>query len=382
MTDALLDEAPQPTAGSPLTSLEALGNNRAAASTIRERDHSVHGHRWKQRATIMAALDRRSLHRAPGEEDEDTDRLDRRAYNLHRCNTYPKIWTTQSGLPRVVWGQCRDRLCPRCSFYRSKRLAHDIHERIAHLDSLRFLTLTLAADNRPLHDRLDRLYQAWRNLRRRPDWKARVRGGVATLEVTHNAETGNWNVHLHVVVDGEYFPQDLLSSIWKDVTGDSEIVYIKAVFNRRDTGKYISKYVAKLSCVVGWAGTWIREFALALSGRRLVMTFGSAHGSDIDLALAPEREGCSEPVADCNRIIELALAGNGPATRAIVLARHLGPTYAGAFGFFAMDGWDSGGPPAAGVYEEFVDSLRDAVRPEMREKHDRTYARGIATPAP
>lgn len=346
---------------SSLTSLDALGNNRAAASQILERDNCTHGHRWKLRRTIIDALDRRSMHRAPEESDADTDRLDRRSFNLAKCNCFPKIWVTPSGLPRIVWGQCRDRLCPRCSFYRSKRLAFDVHERLAPLDSLRFITLTLAADARPLSERLDRLYQAWRSLRRRNDWKTRVRGGVATIEITLNEETGNWNCHLHVVADGTYFNQALLSEIWLDVTGDSSIVFIRAVFDRKHTGTYIAKYVAKLSSVVGWSGCRVREFALALCGRRLVMTFGSTHGSDIDLSLAPEREGCESSIADCNRIIELAHKGNDHAQRAIAIARVLGPRYAGAFGVFAEPDHDTRPPPPAMVYEEFVSELRAAV---------------------
>lgn len=346
---------------SSLPSLEALGNISAAASQVRERDRSTHGHRWKVRRAVIDALDRRSLHRAPDESPEDTDRLDRRSFNLAKCNCFPKIWVTPSGLPRVIWGQCRDRLCPRCSFYRSKRLAFDIHERVASLDSLRFLTLTLASDGLPLRDRLDRLYQAWRDLRRRKDWKAHVRGGVATIEVTLNQETGNWNCHLHVIIDGTYFDQKLISEIWLSVTGDSPIVFIKPVFDRKDTGNYIAKYVAKLSSVVGWPRTCVREFALAMCGRRLVMTFGSTHGSDIDLSLSPEREGCESSIADCNRIIELAHDGNVHALRAIAIARVLGPTFAGSFGVLAEPGWLGRPPPPAGVYEEFVFELRAAV---------------------
>lgn len=349
---------------SSLTSLDALGNKRTVASQIHERDQSTHGHRWKVRRCMIDALASSSPYRAPLEDKTDTERLDRRSFNLAKCNCFPKIWVTPSGLPRVVWGQCRDRLCPRCSFYRSKRLAFDVHERLASLDSLRFITLTLAADGRPLAHRLDRLYQAWRDLRRRVDWKWCVRGGVATVEITRNAETGNWNCHLHMIVDGRYFPQSMLSRIWLEVTGDSPVVYIEAIFDRKNTGNYIAKYIAKLSSVVGWPGCCVREFALALCGRRLVMTFGSTHGSDVDLSLAPEREGCERSIADCNHIIKLAHEGNEHAQRAIAIARVLGPTYAGAFGVLAEGDVFAWRPPPAHVYETFIDELRAATKIE------------------
>lgn len=361
-------------------SLDAYGNKPTSASgredairnsdvQIGGRDQARHGHRWKQRKAIMGSLSMRSTDRAPGEDQAQTDTLDRRSYNLACCNTYPKIWLTHSGLPRVIWGQCRDRLCPRCAFYRSKRLERDIRERVQGCDSLRFITLTLAADAKPLANRLDRLYQAFRDLRRRLDWKDRVRGGVATLEVTRNWTTGNWNVHLHIIVDGCFFDQAMLSKIWLDVTGDSNIVYIKAVFDREKTGKYIAKYVAKMASVVGWAEAAVREFALALSGRRLVITFGALHGSDVDLAQAPEREGVTESIADCNRIVLLAHTGNIDAQRAIQIARVLGPTFAGAFGVYAKPGWDAEPPPPAAVYESFVAALAASHHPHRPDPH-------------
>lgn len=339
------------------SSLVRLGNKPTAAATVEGRNVARHCHHWKSRKTLIVALNRNCDARAPGEEQGDTDALDRRSYNLHKCNTYPKIWITASGLPTVVWGQCRDRMCPRCSHYRAKRVSKRISASLAETDSLRFITLTLAADGASLADRLDRLYDSFRMLRRRNDWKTRVLGGVATLEVTFNVETENWNVHLHLVADGIYFDQGMLSAMWLDVTGDSMIVYIEAVYDRSGCGDYIAKYLTKPITTGGAAVGRVREYALACSGRRLVMTWGSLHGKGVDKKTKPERDGMTAEAADCNNVMDRAERGNPWAQRAIAIACELGPTFAGAFGEYAVDDWDDDTPPAAGVYEAFLDAL-------------------------
>lgn len=339
------------------SSLDRLGNKTTAAQNQEGRDYARHSHHWKGRRRVIVALCRNCDQRARGEEQGDTDALDRRSYNLHKCNTYPKIWITDSGLPTVVWGQCRDRMCPRCSHYRAKRVSKRVSDQVRGCDALRFITLTLAADGASLADRLDRIYDAFRQLRRRNDWKERVFGGVAVLEVTSNDETGNWNVHLHLIADGLFFDQAMLSNMWHDVTGDSYIVHIKAVYDRAGCGDYIAKYLTKPQNSGGPHMGRVRELAIGLSGRRLVMTWGSLHGRNVDKAPLPERDGMSGEAADCNNVMDRAERGNPWAARAIAIARELGPTFAGAFGEYAVDDWDDDTPPAAGVYETFLEAL-------------------------
>lgn len=352
------------------SSLDRLGNKPTSATTVEGRNYARHSHHWKARRLIIDALHGKCPDRAPREEQVDTDALDRRAFNLIKCNTYPKIWVTQAGLPTVVWGQCRDRMCPRCSFYRAKRVSKQISEKLVGCDSLRFITLTLAADQKPLGERLNRLYDAFRRLRRRDDWKERVLGGVATLEVTLNKETGNWNVHLHLVADGLFFDQAMLSAMWLDVTGDSRIVFIKAVYDRSGCGDYIAKYLVKPQISTGPHLGPIREYAIALSGRRLVMTWGSLHGKNVDKAPKPERDAQSREAGDCNMIIHRASIGNPWSSRVIAIAQELGPTFAGAFGEYPVDDWDPETPPSAGVYEAFLDALH----------HEKLWREGKPTP--
>lgn len=150
------------------------------------------------------------------------------------------------------------------------------------MNAPRFITLTIATDGLTLSESIDKLMQSWKKLRRQPEWKCRVKGGVYTVEVTRGKDGTRWHPHLHCIVDGDYFLQRMLSQCWLRVTGDSDIVDIRAVLDRRSVATYIGRYVGK---PIGWQ-TWsleqISEFARAMQGKRLVHSFGYLHNAKID----------------------------------------------------------------------------------------------------
>jgi len=55
--------------------------------------------------------------------------------------------------------------------------------------------------------------------------------------------------HIHMVVDCDYIPQNLLSKYWKTITGDSYIVDVRKInlprSGPRATVRYITKYLTK-----------------------------------------------------------------------------------------------------------------------------------------
>lgn len=157
-------------------------------------------------------------------------------------------------------------------------------------DSLRFLTLTMAHSDTPLVEQLDRLYDAYRNLRRTEAWKRHVVGGIATVEVERNEETGEWHPHLHVLIDGTYWDHASIKATWHAVTGDSFIAWIKAVPSRRKVANYIAKYASKPGKSDEWPHHAIREFVTAMHRRRVVIATGNMHGSKIDCDNETERD--------------------------------------------------------------------------------------------
>lgn len=161
---------------------------------------------------------------------------------------------------------------------------------------VRFLTLTLKSSHDPLSQQIDRLYLCFNKLRRTRIWRTKTNGGVAFLEITWNETRQSWHPHLHLITEGHFIPQNLLSKTWLATTGDSFIVDIRAVRDHAEIVRYVLKYVAKpLPAPILRHTNRCCEAIVALNGRRAALTFGSWRGlkltektdSTVWLPLAP-----------------------------------------------------------------------------------------------
>ncbi len=112
-------------------------------------------------------------------------------------------------------------------------------------------------------------------MRRRPAWKAHVTGGVYTIEITHNALTGQWHPHLHAIIDGRFYPHSELLRDWQDVVRDQAGADIRAVRGIRKLANYLAAYVAKSCDLDALDHAQLPEWAIETHGLRLAQTFGS-----------------------------------------------------------------------------------------------------------
>ena len=141
---------------------------------------------------------------------------------------------------------------------------------------LRFITLTVVAADDSLADRLDHLYQSFAKLRRSRVWKTYVAGGIFVTETTFNRTTHRWHPHLHLIVEGKYFPHSELRLAWLKASGDSFICDIKPVRDRDGVGRYITAYLTKSLAANVWHDPdTLRHAMISLHGRKLLGTFGS-----------------------------------------------------------------------------------------------------------
>jgi len=176
---------------------------------------------------------------------------------------------------KIVLGTCHDRFCQPCARMRAANIRMNLDGALTN-ETLRFVTLTLAHADVPLAQQTARLYRAFKDLRATSWWKDRVDGGAAFLEVTRNAESGRWHPHFHILVAGRYLPQHQLSQLWLDATGDSCVVDVRAVRDREEIARYVTKYVTKpFSSNVFKDLATLTELVQALQGRRMLVTFGS-----------------------------------------------------------------------------------------------------------
>lgn len=173
---------------------------------------------------------------------------------------------------------CRDRWCRPCQRERGRIIAANI---VDHLDGARcrLVTLTIRTHGMTLADAVIKLYTSFSKLRLTTFWQSRVTGGCAVCEIKPTQDGKRWHPHLHLLVQGQYIPQAWLAKKWYAITGDSYIVDVRACTHSTDAARYVTKYLSKPvpSSIVRNPPSLV-EAIRALSGRRMVATFGDWRG--------------------------------------------------------------------------------------------------------
>lgn len=215
------------------------------------------------------------------------------ASKLARCCADPVIYLEASGHPTLHAARCRTRLCPLCSNARARQSTTRIEHLVRRFDAARFLTLTTPATDAPLADQLTALGKALAKLRSQPRWKSHVSGGLCTIEVTFNHETSRWHPHLHLLIDGTYYPQKEAESDWthalrstpgpwKNHHHPRTVVDIRATHGTRAAARYVAKYIAKPADFANMSAAGLRDLGDAFNHRRTLITFGTAHARTLD----------------------------------------------------------------------------------------------------
>jgi hypothetical protein len=195
-------------------------------------------------------------------------------------------------------------------------MAANIAEKISS-QRCRFVTLTLKHNTAPLSHNVERLYEAFKRLRKTDLWKHSQRGGVAFLEIKRSRDRQSWHPHFHVLTQGKFIDGQKLSNAWKHITTDSFIVDVRLVRDAKQVADYVTKYASKpFDPSLFEAKETLVEAIQALQGRRMAVSFGNWKG--LQMTEKPNNDAwefLDSLVALCQR----AAAGDNHA-RAIVLA--------------------------------------------------------------
>lgn len=221
---------------------------------------------------------------------------------------------TETQEPRFISVTCKSRLCSHCSKVRARQVNELVEAACRRMSSRRFLTVTLAPRSGPLEMQLNALRQYWTKLRRSKFWKARVTGGIMTIEVTWSEKHQAWHPHIHAIIDGEYLPKQALSDEWRRITGDSFIVDIRQANSSRQLANYLAKYISKTGDAIKLPKSRMAQYATAIHALRMAQTFGHLHG----VKLKPDREpgeGRVELIATSGELHIHAIRGNIEAQR-------------------------------------------------------------------
>ena len=104
-----------------------------------------------------------------------------------------------------------------------------------------------------LCERVSVMRHWFRKFWRKTDWGRQVRD-LTTGSKRSRRDTAfilaleigpSGNVHLHVLVHGEFLPQALLQSLWSEVVGELAIVDVREARSRRGALQYVLKYLLK-----------------------------------------------------------------------------------------------------------------------------------------
>lgn len=185
--------------------------------------------------------------------------------DVHRTIT---LYCANCGDKRVVPLRCGRRSCPSCrrsSYHRHLRGYRDLAREMR---DPKLLTLTKVTRETLTVDVIRDLRGAFRRLLHRRYFRERVRGGLYVIEAKVNSK--GWNVHLHALIDSAYLEQAIVSTAWRELTGDSFIVDIRRVHSVRGGLGYILKYLLKPPALGGQEAL----YDAALKGTRLAQTFG------------------------------------------------------------------------------------------------------------
>jgi len=221
---------------------------------------------------------------------------------------------------RVAVNRCRHRFCLPCARERGLLVSSNLREKLPKVP-LRFITLTVKARDASLRDALDHLYGSFARLRRSKTWREHVKGGLAVAEVTWRPEKGRWHPHLHLIVQGSYFPQDTLRRAWLKATGDSFIVDIRAVRSLDEAARYLTAYLTKSLCKRVWRDQHrLCEAIQALHGRKLISCFGTWSRLKLLEPISSDAEW--HVVCSADRLLERVRAGEPASCKlAVVLWR-------------------------------------------------------------
>jgi len=198
-----------------------------------------------------------------------------RRFNLCGAMFYVLQSTTDPTLWKIVSDTCRDRWCIPCARHRAATITANLLPLIQGKE-IRMLTLTLQANATSLRAQLDKLLASFSTLRRSAVWQQHISGGAAMIEITRGRNEDHWHPHLHILVEGQFFPKQLLRAAWETASGGSYIVDLRRVWDPESVVHYVTKYATKPAHASLWKDqNALQEAMNALRGRKLLISFGT-----------------------------------------------------------------------------------------------------------
>lgn len=205
-----------------------------------------------------------------------------RLYRLDECREYAYFAVNRHDRRvTVISNSCRLRWCPLCSRSRASLISASLSEYLRTHPRPKILTLTLNHSSESLDAQITRLYACFRALRRRRWLANKITTGVWFFQIKKSKATDQWHPHIHCLLISQFLPHAQLKQSWKAITGDSDIVDIRAVYNPQVAADYVARYSARPSQLSDLSLEDRVEVITALHGRRILGAWGKTEGVDL-----------------------------------------------------------------------------------------------------
>lgn len=202
-----------------------------------------------------------------------------RARRLRECRQ--NAWFCRhidTGEVRVASSACSLRWCPVCGNARRNYVTHSVAEWLGNADHPKLLTLTLKHTHAPLDHQVTHLYDFFRELRRRKEFKKAVTGGVWFFQIKKSRNDGMWHPHIHALITGRYLAQRKLRNMWIQITYGSEVVDIRSIHNPQKVANDAARYATSPGDLTHLPPDDGMELVDSLHGRRICGTWGIGRG--------------------------------------------------------------------------------------------------------
>ncbi len=204
------------------------------------------------------------------------------------CSKFGVLTCGRHILRKIPTYRCRFPLCPDCAVERSRRAQARLLPRLLQTlgelphDRLVFITLTAPNSFTTLAEVHAQFREWFRRLRRLSRWNHRIRGGVASFEVS-GSEASGWHYHAHILaIRRVYYEQSELVEDWLTATSDAAfIVDIREVVDVEKGVAECLKYAFKPKDLEDWSPSMVKEF-LDMKGARFSSLFGCLYGMEIE----------------------------------------------------------------------------------------------------
>lgn len=210
---------------------------------------------------------------------------------LLECRT--RAWFVRSredGFVKVASNACRLRWCPLCSKARQNYIRHQVSDWFTEAYYPKFLTLTVLHTQQDLATQIDRIYHAFRELRRAKFFRDHCTGGIWFFQLCWNPKRQEWHPHLHTILSGQYMDYKRLKQLWYYYTQDSDILDIRPVKDPKKVADYVARYAARPLELSSLPNKQAIEAMSSLFGRRLAGCFGSAKSISLRPKKIPDPE--------------------------------------------------------------------------------------------